>query len=304
MVDYKDYYKILGVPHNASAKDVKAAYRRLARKHHPDVNQGNAQAEARFKEINEANEVLSDPEKRRRYDQLGANWEAFQHAAPRSGRRRARVNVSEGGFSDFFETFFRGGGFSQGTAPSGGEFEELFERFSRAGAEGDLEPSEVPVELTLDELLRGAARTLELGASAGHRKVEVKIPPGMKEGGRVRVPASAIGSGLRDVHLVVRIQPDPRFERSGDDLRTSVKAPLTTLVLGGEVRVATLEGELTIKVPPGTPNGRTFRLREHGLPRREAGGRGDLLVSVSAEWPAHLDARAQQLYEELRDLGH
>jgi curved DNA-binding protein len=304
MVDYKDYYKILGVPHNASAKDVKAAYRRLARKHHPDVNQGNAQAEARFKEINEANEVLSDPEKRRRYDQLGANWDAFRQAAPRAGRRRAPVNVGgDGGFSDFFETFFRGG-FGQGGAPGSGEFEDLFERFSRGGAEADLEPSEVPVELTLDELLRGAARTLELGANAGHRKVEVKIPPGMREGGRVRVPAAAIGSGLRDVHLVVRVLPDARFERSGEDLRAVAKAPLTTLVLGGEVRVSTLEGELTIKVPAGTPNGRTFRLREHGLPRREGGGRGDLLVSVNAEWPAHLDARARELYEELRELGH
>lgn len=303
MVDYKDYYKILGVPHGASAKDIKAAYRRLARKHHPDVNQGQAQAEARFKEINEANEVLSDPEKRRRYDQLGANWDAFQHATPRAGTRRSRVNVGEGGFSDFFETFFRGGFGQAGASP--GEFEDLFERFGRgSGAEVDFEASEVPVDLTLEELLKGASRTLELGANAGHRKVDVKIPPGMKEGGRVRVPAAAMGSGMRDVHLIVRILADPRFERSGDDLRATVKAPLTTLVLGGEVHVMTLEGELTIKVPPATPHGRAFRLRGQGLPRRDGGGRADLLVTVAPEWPSTLGARERELYEELRALGH
>ncbi len=296
MVDFKDYYKILGVAKTATEKEIKAAYRKLARKHHPDVNQGNKGAEARFKEINEANDVLSDPEKRRRYDQLGANWDSFRTAAPPPGAGGFpggfRVETegfdpgSMGGFSDFFRTFF-GGGFGAAGGPDAGEFEV---RGGRRAA-----PVEDPVvDLTLEEVLRGAHRTLEIGGPKG-RRVEVKIPAGVREGTRVRAG---------DVHLRVRVLPHPRFERKGDDLQTTLHVPLTSAVLGGEAEVPTLDGPVGIKVPAGTPTGRVFRLRGHGVPRLEkGGGRGDLLATLAVDLPKDLSKRERELFEELRGLG-
>jgi curved DNA-binding protein len=306
-MEYKDYYKILGVPKNASDKDIKAAYRRLARKHHPDLNAGNPKAAERFKEINEAHEVLSDPEKRRRYDQLGANWAAFvgTGADPfRSGRVRVDFRDfgeagAAGGFSEFFRTFFGSGGFSGGGGfggGMGGGFEEVFGSRPRH----DLEQE---VELTLEEVAHGTARTIRLEGGGRRREVEVKIPAGVKEGSRVRVAGEAAHGG--DLYLRVRVKPHPHFERKGDDLQTTVPVPLTTAVLGGEASVPTLGGPIGIKIPAGTASGQTFRLRGHGLPRLEAGGgRGDLLASVTVELPRKLSARQRQLFEELRRLGH
>jgi DnaJ-class molecular chaperone len=300
MVDYKDYYKILGVPKRATEKEIKAAYRRLARKFHPDVNPGNKQAEARFKEINEANEVLSDPEKRRRYDELGADWANVGSRASGSGwpgGGRVRVKVGDQGegsdFSDFFKTFF--GGFGRG---------EGFEGFGFGGA-GDEAPGpdlESTVELTLDEIAKGATRTLRLD---GGRQVEVKIPPGVREGSRVRVAGEGGGGKKKgDLYLRVQVRPDPRFERKGDDLHTDVKVPLTTAVLGGEASVPTLDGPLGIKVAPGTPVGRIFRLRGKGLPRLEGGGHGDLMATLSVSVPKELSKKERELFEELKGLGH
>lgn len=309
MVEFKDYYKILGVTRSANAKEIKAAYRRLARKFHPDVNPGNAAAEARFKEVNEAHEVLSDPGKRKRYDELGANWDAFRQTPPpgrgRPGAGSYRVEFGDdmGGFSDFFRTFFSGGGggFGGGFGRQAGGpgLEDLFER-GRAAPPAE----EAPVELTLEELLSGTTRTLELGQGDASRRVDVKIPAGVREGSRVRVPAQAVGPGRGDVFLRVRIRAHPRFERRDDDLRATVKVPLTTAVLGGEVQVPTLDGSLSIKVPPATPNGRTFRLRGQGLPKGPGGERGDLLAELSVELPKSVGARERELFEELRGLGH
>jgi curved DNA-binding protein len=300
-MEYRDYYKILGVPKTASEKEIKAAYRKLARKHHPDVNPGNKQAEARFKEINEANEVLSDPEKRRRYDQLGADWDRVGPSAasgwPGAGGR-VRVRVGQegdlGDFSDFFKTFF-GGGFGRS---------EGFEGFGFGGASpdpfgGDVEHA---VELTPEELVRGTTRALRI---EGDGRVEVKIPAGVHEGSRVRVAGKGGGGrGKGDLYLRVQVRPDPRFERKGDDLHTSVTVPLTTAVLGGEASVPTLDGPVGIKVAPGTPVGRTFRLRGHGLPRREGGGRGDLMATLSVSLPKELSRKERELFEELQRLGH
>jgi len=306
-MEYKDYYKILGVAKSATEKELKAAYRKLARKHHPDVNPGNKEAEARFKEVNEAYEVLGDKEKRKKYDELGANWEAYGRAAGPGGARGwpgggVRVEFEDlggagGGFSDFFRTFFGGGGGFGGFGgyPGAQPGEEFL---PAADAEGE-------VELTLGEVLQGTTREVSVGGPK--RRVEVKIPPGVRDGSRVRVAGEGgKGSGGRrgDLYLRVRIAPDPTFERKGDDLQTSVRVPLTSAVLGGEAQVRTLEGPVGIKIPPGTPAGQTFRLRGHGLPKLGAKGeRGDLMATLQVELPRTLTARQRELFEELRRSG-
>jgi curved DNA-binding protein len=316
MVDYKDYYKILGVPRNATEKEIKAAFRKLARKYHPDVNKGDKKAESRFKEINEANAVLSDPEKRSRYDTLGPDFANYRPPPPGAGARGgARTTVDfggdAGGFSDFFRTIF-GGGFGGGGAESGGGYGGFEEIFGRATGRGAPRPPqgqdvEAEVDLTLDEVLRGTTRTVRLGEGADARTVEVKIPPGVRDGARVRASGEGLGApgGPRgDLYMRVRVSPHPPFERKGDDLHTAVAVPLTTAVLGGEVQVPTLEGPLGIKVPPGSKPGRVFRLRGKGLPRMESPGqRGDVLATLQVDLPGELDPRARELFDELRRLG-
>jgi len=290
------------VAKNASDKEIKAAYRKLARKFHPDVNQGDAKAEARFKEINEANEVLSDAEKRKRYDELGSDWARYQTAPNQGpfGGGRVRVDTSGfgGDFSDFFRTFF-GGGFSG----FGGGPEGSFDPDLQGGRGSDVEHD---IELTLEEVAKGTTRLLGLSGPTGkgQRKVEVKIPAGVREGSRVRVAGEG-GGGRRkgDLYLRVRIAPHPLFERRGEDLLTSVSVPLTTAVLGGEGSVPTMEGPVGIKIPPGTSAGRTFRLRGHGLPRPSGGDRGDVLAALTVEVPKELSARERELFEELKTLG-
>jgi DnaJ-class molecular chaperone len=325
-VEYKDYYKILGVPRTASDKEIKAAYRKLARKHHPDVNKNDPKAEAKFKEINEANEVLSDPAKRMRYDQVGSDWGSFRprpgpggRPSPGPGGGTYTVDFGDadaGGFSDFFRTIF-GGGFGgaggvRGARPSSGApggsyggFEEVFRQSQGPLPGQDIETS---VDLTLDEVQRGTTRILQIGDGPRTRKVEVKIPPGVRDGSRVRVageggPGAQGGPG-GDLYLRVKTIPHPMFERKGDDLQVPVTVPLTTAVLGGEAQVPTLEGPVGIKVPPGSRPGRVFRLRNHGLPRLDGSGRGDVLANLSVELPSKIDAREKELFEELRKLGH
>jgi DnaJ-class molecular chaperone len=329
VVDYKDYYKILDVPRTATEKEIKAAYRKLARKHHPDVNKNDAKAEARFKEINEANEVLSDPAKRQRYDQLGSDWASYGRGGggPSAGQGTSGGYTVDfggedfGGFSDFFRTIF-GGGFGgagagaggAGRAPGGvgggyGGFEEVFRQQQQQGAPIGGQDVETPVELTLEEVLRGTTRMLQIGDGPRSRKVEVKIPPGVRDGSRVRVAGEG-GQGARggpkgDLFLRVKTIPHPLFERKGEDLQVPVTVPLTTAVLGGEVSVPTLDGPIGIKVPPGSRPGRVFRLRNHGLPRLEAGGgRGDVLATLGVDLPAQVGDRERELFEELRKLGH
>jgi len=316
VVDYKDYYKILGVPKTATEKEIKAAFRKLARKHHPDVNKGDAKAEAKFKEINEANEVLSDPEKRKRYDHLGSDWASYGRAAggPRPGRGGTRVEYGGddmGGFSDFFKTIFGGagggaGGFGGAGGPfRGGQggFEDMFGR----GAPPPPQDLETTVELTLDEVLRGTNRAVQIGEGADARKVDVRIPPGVRDGSRVRKAGEGGGPGggsRGDLYLRVKVVAHPTFERKEDDLTVTVVVPLTTAVLGGEVEVPTLEGPLGIKVPPGSRPGRVFRLRNHGLPKLKEGGRGDILATLGVDLPgADLPAREREIFEELRKLG-
>jgi len=319
-LDFKDYYKILGVPRTATEKEIKGAYRKAARKHHPDVNKGDPKAEARFKEINEANAVLSDPEKRRRYDALGPDWAAHARPGPPGARggRGGPVHVDfgedMGGFSDFFRTIFGGGGFStaggEGFGGGRGGYREmdLEEMLGRANAAG--QDVETPVELTLDEILRGTSRTIQVGEGGAARRVEVKIPAGVREGARVRVAGEGApgrqGGRRGDLYLRVRALPHPQFQRAGDDLKTSLTVPLTTAVLGGEASVPTLEGPVGIKIPAASRPGRVFRLRGHGLPQLgegKKGQRGDLLAELAVDLPQDLSAREKELFEELRRGG-
>jgi curved DNA-binding protein len=303
-VEFKDYYATLGVPKNATDAEIKKAYRKLAREHHPDVNPGNKVAEAKFKEINEANEVLGNPESRRKYDDLGANWRNYENAGPQyssqQGRQRTRTvtpdemsDIFGGGvhFSDFFETFFGGGG-----APR--------QPRSRRGRD-----AESTVDLTLEEALHGTSRMLSVERNGKPHKVEVRIPAGIKDGSRVKVRGEGEpGTGdmpAGDLYLVVRLLPHSKFERRGQDLYTRAPVPVTTAVLGGEITVSTLSGStLKLRVPELTPAGRTFRLRGHGMPdTKSPATRGDLFVAVDIQIPAQLSPEAREHYEALGKLA-
>mgnify|MGYP000648564299 CR=1 FL=1 len=310
-MEYKDYYQILGVDRDATEEEIKRAYRRLARKYHPDVNPGDKAAEERFKEINEAYEVLSDPEKRRKYDQFGAAWREWERMGGRpddfdwsrwtaTGPGGERVYVrygtvedledlfgGESPFSEFFTRLFGGvGGFGFRTRPRRGQ---------------DLEQE---VEITLEEAFHGTTRVLQKDG----RRLQVKIPPGAYTGLRIRMAGegapSPNGGQPGDLYLRVRIAPHPRFERRGDDLYTTVPVDLYTAVLGGKVRVETLAGPVMLTIPPGTQNGQTFRLRGKGMPKlRQEGKYGDLYARVEVRLPTHLTPRQRELFEELRRLS-
>ena len=303
-MEFKDYYATLGVPKNATDAEIKKAFRKLAREHHPDVNPGNKVSEAKFKEINEANEVLGNPESRRKYDDLGANWRNYENAGPQysshQGRQRTRTvtpdemsDIFGGGvhFSDFFETFFGGSG-----AP----------RQPRARRGRDAESL---VDLTLEEALNGTSRMLSVERNGKPHKVEVRIPAGIKDGSRVKVRGEGEpGTGdmpAGDLYLVVRLLPHSRFERRGQDLYTRAPVPVTTAVLGGEITVSTLSGStLKLRVPELTPAGRTFRLRGHGMPdTKSPETRGDLFVAVDIQIPAQLSPEAREHYEALGKLA-
>ena len=301
-MEYKDYYKILGVAKTATEKEIKAAYRKLARKHHPDVNPGNKEAESRFKEINEAYEVLGDKEKRKRYDELGANWDAFgrQGAAGTVLARRRGAGRLRGP---------RRGGRLLGLLPDVLQRRRRGLRRVRAAARRRSAPAsdaEGEVDLTLAEVFRGTTREVRLGSP--RRQVEVKIPPGVRDGSRVRVA----GEGGRGAGRASRAtstsgsgsRPTRPSSARATTSQTTLRAPLTAAVLGGEAQVPTLEGSVGIKVPAGTPAGQVFRLRGHGLPKLGAPGqRGDLLATLAVELPRTLTARQRELFEELRKSG-
>jgi curved DNA-binding protein len=302
-MDYHDYYKTLGVGRNASDAEIKKAYRKLARQYHPDINPGNTTAEAKFKEINEAYEVLSDKDKREKYDRFGRDWQRYQQGGPGGGFNWGDYaggspfgGAGGGDFSDFFETLFGGGG--PRTSGRGG-----------AGFRMDGQPVEHEVEITLDEAFSGTQRTLQFSSSNGQpRTINVKIPAGVDNGSRVRVAgegAPGIGGGKRgDLFLIIRVAPNGRFERRGDDLETSVAADLYTMLLGGLVRVPVMGGKtISLNVPAGTQNGRKFRITGQGMPRlRAPETRGDLFVKLDVQLPAKISDRERALFEELRTM--
>jgi curved DNA-binding protein len=300
-MEFRDYYKTLGVAKTASEKEIKQAFRRLARKHHPDVNPGDRAAETAFKELNEAYEVLGDPASRKKYDELGANWRQYEQAgagagwaapggAPGSASYRTMspeemadlFGGADSPFSDFFQTFF--GGQAEGG------------RRGRAGARSRVrrpEPMEYDVELDLEAALGG--RVEKLTVPTDGRTLEVRIPAGISDGSRLTAG---------DLHLRVRIKPHPRFERQGRDLTTQATVPVATAALGGALDVVTLAGaRLTVKVPAGLQPGQRLRLKGHGLPAPGApDDRGDLYVVVGVRVPTELSAEARAHYEALRGL--
>jgi DnaJ-class molecular chaperone len=329
-MEFKDYYQTLGVAKTASDKELKQAYRKLARKHHPDVNPGDKAAEARFKEINEAYEVLGDPEKRRKYDELGANWRMYEQAqqqgqgfpggSPFGGGGGGAWNINMGGpgggyrtmseeemhdlfgnedpFSDFFKTFFGGGGGAAGGARA---------RQGRAPRTQKGRDIEHEVELTLEEAYHGATRRISIKQGGHARSVDVRIPVGVKDGSRVRAAgegeSGANGGASGDLYLRVRIRPHPVFERKGTDLHAKVGVPVTTAVLGGEAQVPTLTGSVRLKIPETTQSGQVFRLKGHGMPAvGKPDERGDLYATVEIQLPRSLSKQQREHYDALAKL--
>ncbi len=289
----KDYYEILGVSRNATDKEIKQAYRRLARKHHPDVNPGDKAAEARFKEINTAFEVLSAPEKRRKYDQFGEHWQYADQFAGWQGDFSRRSTILD--FDDLF-----------GRGDTGGTFDSLFRGFgtrttSRRPRRG--RDIDYPIEVTLEEAYHGSTRVIT--DMTGHR-LEVKIPPGVKDGSRIKVAGkgepSPGGGQSGDLYLVVSVRPHPIFQRKDSDIHVEVAVPLTDAVLGGEVAVPTLKGKnLALTIPPETQNGKVFRLAGQGMPRMGDTKKGDLFAKVKVVLPQKLTARERELFRQLKD---
>ncbi len=289
---YKDYYAILGVSRGVSDKEIKQAYRRLARQYHPDVNPGKKEAEAKFKEINEAYEVLSDVEKRRKYDQFGADWQRVpEGAAPRGyGRAEKMDDLGDMGgtnFEDILEEVMQERSFGA----RGG-------RRSRKGQD-----MEYPVEVSLEEAYSGTTRLLGLDGRQP-RRLEVKIPAGVDTGSRVRIAGAGApgigGARSGDLYLLVAVHPHPRFERKGDDIYVDVPLSLADALLGGEVEVPTLKGRVMLKVPPETQNGQVFRLAGLGMSRLGDNRFGDLYGRVKVVLPSGLTAEEKERLQFLR----
>ena len=321
-MDYKDYYKVLGVSKAASADDIKKAFRKLARKYHPDVNPGDKKAEEKFKEINEAYEVLSDPDKRRKYDTLGPNWQEQFGFQPGAGRRTYSYRGSPmdfdsaTGFSDFFEALF-GRSSAAGSRTNRNDFRR------RVG-----DNIEQPVEVTLQEAYLGGTRTFNIqstevcplcrgtgevagkvcancsgqGMLARNKRIQVKIPSGVDNGSRIRVAGEGqpgIGGGPRgDLFLVISVKSDSIYERKGDDLYADIDVDLVTAMLGGEVPVPAPDGRrLILTIPAETQNGRMFRLANKGMPRLRGDGNGNLFARVKVVLPMGLTDEERKLFE-------
>jgi curved DNA-binding protein len=293
-MEYKDYYKVLGVDRSASSDEIKRVYRKLALKYHPDKNPDDSKAEEHFKEINEAYEVLGDSTKRAKYDQLGSSYRSWERTGSQpgsfdwsewmQGEQGGGVRVDMGGFSDFFSAIFSGmGGQQQGYRTQG----------RRRGRD-----IKQPVTITLSEANTGTTRVL----SINEKKIEVTIPPGSRTGTKVRVSGLGEAGAQKtgDLFLVINIEPDPRFKLKKDDLYTRVSVDLYTAVLGGEVEVPTLSGNVVLTIPSGSQPDQSFRVKGRGLPiLRNNKKHGDLYVRLDIDLPRDLNPRERKLFEEL-----
>ncbi len=310
-MDYKDYYKVLGVDKNATAEDIKKAYRKLAMKYHPDKNPGNKQAEEKFKEINEANEVLSDQEKRARYDELSSTYNSWQQAGgnpnsfswddlfnnPQYASRGTNVNTSDfgdmfggemGGFSDFFNAFF------------GGARPRSQRRTATAQRTVQPQAYQQQVNISFWEAYHGTTRVLQFN----NKKIEVKIPAGVRTGSKVRVSGAGprqAGGGKSDIYLVIDVSRDERFTIKGNDIHTTTDVDLYTALLGGETKVNTPDGDVILKIPGGTQPMQVFRLKGRGMPAlKEKNKKGDLFVKVKIEIPRNLSEEQKSILREMR----
>lgn len=307
-VEFKDYYATLGVSRDAAAEDIKKAFRKLARKHHPDVAKDKKSAEEKFKEINEAYEVLGDPEKRKKYDQLGMDW---QHAGerPRPGPMPGthEFNFGGTGFSDFFEQYFSGAsryGFPE-------EFHSGPQRGPRQHRGSDIEGD---ILVSLEEAMHGSVRSISLQmADPRSGKVEthtfqVRIPPGVTDGKRIRIPGQGEPGGgggeAGDLYLRVRHAAHPDFSTQGADVFHELAIAPWEAVLGTDLAVPTLDGLIKLRIPPGSENGQQLRVRGRGLPKGKSGGRGDFHAVLSVELPETITAEERALWEKLRDVSH
>jgi DnaJ-class molecular chaperone len=318
-VEYRDYYATLGVPRTASQADIKKAFRKLARENHPDKHQGDKKAEQRFKEINEANEVLSDPDKRKRYDVLGANWDRVGDAGPFAAgfgsgsapggiRYEFRSSGDAAGFSDFFRTFFAGASAgAAGRREGEASIDDILASLgvaqaaasARTGGRGDptrMAPLEADAELSLEEAFHGATRLVTIGG----KRLEVQIPKGVTTGSRVKLAGQ--GGDGRDLIVIAKVRPHPVFHRRGDDLERELPVALGEALLGAEVPVGTLSGRVLLTIPPGTQSGRPIRLTGQGMPRLGKAGRGDLLVRPKVVLPTDLSADARKAARSFIDL--
>jgi curved DNA-binding protein len=303
-MEYKDYYKTLGVGRQASQSEIKKAYRKLAMQYHPDRNPNNKDAENKFKELNEAYQVLSDADKRAHYDRLGADYSRWQNQGAPGGFNWGQWKTSDpggfqpgnvrveysgdaadvfegmGGFSDFFQQIFGGG--------VGGP---------RSRRQQPARAYQQAVTISLEEAFHGGARLMQLD----ERRLEIKIPAGAKDGTKIRMAGAGPQGG--DIYLVVDVAEDPRFRREGDNLHTEVDTELTTAVLGGEVRVPTMDGEVILTIPEGTQPGQAIRLKGRGMPRLKDGKqRGDLFAHIKVALPKKISAQQRQLFEKLAKL--
>jgi len=308
MATRRDYYEVLGVKRDASEKEIRQAYRKLARKFHPDVNPNDKSSEAQFKEVSEAYEVLSDAEKRAKYDRYGHDW---QHAE-QAEAARAQAGYGGSGFRTQYtdlsdlEDLFGGGG-----SPFGDLFGRGNAGRGRTRVHYESMPGqdiEQPTTVSLEEAFAGTTRVLSIPQPEGApRRIEVKIPPGVRDGSRVRVAseggASPFGGPRGDLFLVITVAPHQVFKREGDDLHVTAPVPLHIAMLGGEVEVPTPKGsKLALRIPPETQNGRKFRLKGQGMPQLGGSDRGDLTAEVTVVLPTHLSDEERQLFQRLAEL--
>jgi curved DNA-binding protein len=293
-VKFQDYYQILGVPRTASEADIKKAYRKLARKHHPDFNPNNKQAEDKFKQVQEAYEVLSDADKRKRFDQLGANWKNGAEFTPppnwehmdfgdifgqaSRGRTRQGPTGGAGGFSEFFEALFGGMG---GLGRQAGE-------------------AEAEMSLPLEDMHLGTTRRLAVRIGNTQKSIEVRIPPGARDDSRIRVPGGGLNGG--DLFVRLKMEPDHRFTVKGDDTESDIAITPWEAALGNPVEVETLDGKTEIRIPPGIGSGQKLRLKGHGLNMR-GGGRGDHFVKIKIVVPKTLTDDEKRLFQELANVS-
>ena len=338
--EFQDYYRTLGVPRSASQAEIKKAFRKLARESHPDKHPGDSVAERRFKEINEANAVLSDPAKRAKYDQFGRDWEAYARAGAAAGgaggqdpfgpgspfagfggfrtagsstgpggvRYEFRTTGDPGAFSDFFHMMFGDESAAAGepqrfSSSSGESIDELLGRMGMAGAArpaGTVRARPEPIEVTAELTLEESFHGTSRIVEIGGRRLEVTIPRGAGTGNRIRLTGK--GPDGRDLIVVTKQKPHRTFTRKGDDLERELPITLREALLGGEIPVGTLKGRVLLKVPAGTQHGRTFRLKGQGMPKFKGEGAGDLYVRVRVVLPTDLDEKAKAAATRFTDL--